>query len=1067
MTRILGVVALATALLPAAWASGVKPATEPFQYREDFESGELKSWASYPPAQDVAWDPTLTATSVPAVGRYALQRTFQPVRPGRASFGVIKKIRFLAAPSAHLKFSYFVHSYFRPESLRVVLCGADGKRYTHTIASPALNSWEVADVTFEHFHNLAHPVQPGLGIQAIYWELDLSDALPEDRYFLYLDNLEISGERPAELEATSPRTFVAAERAMPLALKHYVPGDSLSLAVRGKEASPRLTAVSCAVMDAAGRSLGNFAFAQDSFHPGTWSNPSLFRIEAGMPRGVWQAEITALRADGRTETARFEFLVTDPWPQEVHPRLYFRQADRERLRQRTQEPGAAALWNEIQATARQLRTTVNIRAGREIPKLASNPSFEAFRPYSQALRQMAALVQTNAFVYWLTGDAEAKEAARQALLEASRWETWTFPWFTLHGRYTYYPAGIFTAALALGYDLLYPVLSPDERELVRHAILDKGALPAFREYYLNNQIPFHTSNWISHTVGGPLIGLLAVAETPDEAEPYFSGLLRELRDHWEATYLADGSYGESIDYQRFDLESSSPFLASLKNVLHVELAEKYHLAGSYLYPIYAFLPPDRYLDFGDTSDRMGALTPWAWMAADSRDSRLQWYYGQYLKQRDAIEDAWRTSSVIFDFIGHDPQLAAAPPVDLPASRYFPNKGGAVFRSGWDEDALVLNFTAGPFFNHNHLDQGSFWLAAFGEILLAEAGITEFYTDEYYRPYFIQSAGHNTVLVDGNPASQRIADQRSEVAALNRYPRIPTALLSESHDQVRAELEAVYPQLSGFSRTIMFVKPRYFVLFDQLESGEKHRYSQIFHPLYADDLEVDGSQAWVRKPKARLWMKFLAPRDVHLSKQPGHVPVRDILRLDSRPLHSRAYLEAGAHQATEKEAFLVLLLPQREGERGVPEVEKIEVEGLLGLRLQSEDWLDRIGFALQRGKPLQYQDIGTDGRSFRVSQLREDKRVISFENATYFQLAGKLLMRSDRPISAVQFINKSAATWEIASPTSCSVIVYSEAKPARVQVNGEGPPTSAYSYDPQAHDLKLSLPAGTHTISVTY
>ena len=82
----------------------------------------------------------------------------------------------------------------------------------------------MADVTFEHFHNLAHAVQPGLEIQAIYWELDLSNALPEDQYSLYLDNLEISAERLAELEVTSPRTFVTAERAMPLALKHYVPG---------------------------------------------------------------------------------------------------------------------------------------------------------------------------------------------------------------------------------------------------------------------------------------------------------------------------------------------------------------------------------------------------------------------------------------------------------------------------------------------------------------------------------------------------------------------------------------------------------------------------------------------------------------------------------------------------------------------------------------------------------------------------------------------------------------------------------------------------------------------------
>jgi hypothetical protein len=215
------------------------------------------------------------------------------------------------------------------------------------------------------------------------------------------------------------------------------------------------------------------------------------------------------------------------------------------------------------------------------------------------------------------------------------------------------------------------------------------------------------------------------------------------------------------------------------------------------------------------------------------------------------------------------------------------------------------------------------------------------------------------------------------------------------------------------------------------------------------------------------MKFLAPHDVHLSKQPGHIPVRDILKLDSRPLHDRAYLEADAPQTREREAFLVLLLPQREGEGVVPDVEEIEAEGLLGLRLQSAEGLDRIGFALQTGKPLRYQDIETDGRSFRVSQQSESRRVISFENASYFQLAGVTLMRSNLPITGAQVIKESASSWEIVSPTPCSVLLYSATKPARVQVNGAALPASVYSHDPQTHDLKLSLPAGTHSVSVTY
>ncbi len=1057
MKRKLRVLALAL-LAPVAWASEPRPVTEPFRYVEDFESGELKSWAEYPPAQDVAWDPTLIPTSSPALGHYALERSFQPVRPGQASFGVLKRISFLISASSRLRFAYYVHAYSPPQSLHVVLCGADGLRYAYSIASPARDAWREADLSLDQFRAAGAAPPTGLEVQAVHWELELPIALPADRYLLYLDNVEFTSERPAQPEVTSPNLLRVPERQMALALPHYVSGNTVPVALRIADAAT----ISALVRDPAGRDVARSMLQRDS--AGAWVNPALLRVGPDTARGVWTIEVAASTADGRSARTEFEFLVTGGWPRDVHPRLYFGPDDRARLSQRISQPLFSSEWQEIETTARQLRHNVNIRAGREFVHLASNPSFEGFRPYSQTLRDVASLVQANALVFWLKGDDEAGKAAREALLEACRWPTWTLPWFTLHGRHTYYPVGMFAAALAFGYDLLYDQLTPEERAEVRRAMLDKAVIPAYREYYFNNQILFPTSNWISHIAGGSLIGLLAVMETADEAEPYFSALLKLLREHWQATYLPDGSYGEGIDYQRYDLVTTTPLLAALSRVLQVDLAQRYHIAGSYLYPLYAFLPPDRYLDFGDTADRLGALTPWVWLTTESRDVHLEWYYRQYLAQLGMLDDDSRFRSALFNFLWYDPQLTARSPADLPPSRQFPDKGGAILRSGWSDDALVLNFTAGPFFNHNHLDQGSFWLAAFGDILLSEAGITEYYSDDFYRPYFTQSIGHNVLLVDGDPASQEVADQRSSVAALNRWPRITTALLAPVHDQVRADLKAVYPALTAFERTIMFVKPGYLVLFDRVQSDAPHRYSELFHAPFGGHLTLDGTEAWVRTPRARLWMKFLTPGDLRLDKRPGHIPLRDILKLESRPLRERAYLEASTTQPGPATAFLTVLVPQPANAERLPNIEKIEGASMLGLRVQSGSTLDRIGFSLQEGAALRYQEIVTDARSFRASQQGGTAGVVSFEHGTYFALGNATLLRSSQALSGVR---EAAGSWYFTGDRESSLELYTESKPTDVGIDGSKLPQTDYSYDAGSHMLKFGLPSGTHRVSLDW
>ena len=77
----------------AARQQGARPLTEPHVMREDFQGDGLGQWASYPPAQDIGYEPSLSPTAdYGAPGGRALMRVVKPNRTGALRFGFIKRV---------------------------------------------------------------------------------------------------------------------------------------------------------------------------------------------------------------------------------------------------------------------------------------------------------------------------------------------------------------------------------------------------------------------------------------------------------------------------------------------------------------------------------------------------------------------------------------------------------------------------------------------------------------------------------------------------------------------------------------------------------------------------------------------------------------------------------------------------------------------------------------------------------------------------------------------------------------------------------------------------------------
>ena len=144
---------IAAALWPLAGGAQTdeRPATRPHTLREDFQRDSLGQFASYPPAQDVGYEPTLAPTTdFDAPGGRALMRVVKPNVAGALRFGFIRQTSLLASEGAKLSFAYRLNHAEPDESLEIGVAGADGCRYVKRIRAGA-GKWITTEIPLSEF----------------------------------------------------------------------------------------------------------------------------------------------------------------------------------------------------------------------------------------------------------------------------------------------------------------------------------------------------------------------------------------------------------------------------------------------------------------------------------------------------------------------------------------------------------------------------------------------------------------------------------------------------------------------------------------------------------------------------------------------------------------------------------------------------------------------------------------------------------------------------------------------------------------------------------------------------
>ena len=1030
----------------------------PYILADDFEEGAMNGWESYPYTQDIGCDPGIVCQQTPTQGnsRFSLAKNVIPNDNVELDIGMTKQCLLRTTGESRLKVACFIGSDRIPDKLEILLGADDGRRYIHTIPRPVVNEWIELDLPIDRFRESktlneagkGNSLEPGVVLRVVMIQTRYSLVSSVKSYSVVIDDFSLSGERSRQFIGKQPHSTYFEHYHTAVLNHHYFYGDTLSLTVAAEQGplTVKLRNVTAQLIDSHGENRAKrVRLYDDGSHgdktagDGLWTNATMYWFKDDDPAGYWTVRLEGAGSTDHPVRWDLSCLVPGrrPAPSD-HPRVLFNREELDRMVSTGMDSLRTVIFNRFMADCRssieRLRPE-DIVEPDDIPgsfwgsgeDIAGRYSIsnDAYDRWARPVRRIANhLIHAGALLYALTGDEAAGLEAKDALLRICRFKQWNHPVMENHARYMYYPVGYLAQEAALGYDLLHPLLTEEEKILVRRALIEKSIEPTYRDGTYYNRFSSNLSNHygVSHT--GALMAAAAIyGEDPDNPwlEPYLSGILAKFKAHLDTGYLAEGSYQEPWGYHSMDAESRAMALAVIERTFGIDYSTTTNFCGSYLQPLYTGFPDGCNPTFGDSGSNHTTtqMDFCLWSAYRLRDPLA---YDVILPRLRAGRGS------LLDFIWYTNDIEPTKRiVDLPPSRVFPEKGIAVLKTSWDGSGAQLVFRCGPHSNHYHFDQGTFRLLYNGIDLISEAGGTDYYGNLYYQSYYIQPIGHNTLLLDSHPESQRQADFHNGIRALSMYPEITGFFTGKLQDAVEGELSCVYRgKLKRYTRSFVFVKPHYFILYDEVKAAAPHTFNWLFHAEGKGALSVQENTVSIVQPGAHLRMDVLSPVDF------GH-------RIRSAPDREEEFIMIDIPTIMDDTHFLAVLIPSENGDSVVRETSPIKYSGWIGARVTRSSATDITLFRHRLSAPGEpVEGFSTDAGRFTVRTTSGGRREgFWVRNATYFHhVDAGTLFEASAPVSAAVSYTDGTFKLETKADAVTDVRLPLDIKPAQLIINGE-------------------------------
>jgi hypothetical protein len=177
-------------------------------------------------------------------------------------------------------------------------------------------------------------------------------------------------------------------------------------------------------------------------------------------------------------------------------------------------------------------------------------------------------------------------------------------------------------------------------------------------------------------------------------------------------------------------------------------------------------------------------------------------------------------------------------------RFYPESGCFIQRSDPGPAASHLVFDCGNLGmlsgGHGHADALSFTLFAQGTELLIDPGTSVYNCAPQWRDYFRSTRAHNTVVVDGcdqsTPAGTFSWKHKAGSRLLDSRNLPGVDYIDGEHDGYALDRDIVH------RRRLLFVRPDYWIVLDQLEGRGQHTFDFLHHFAPGAQLFVLGDES---------------------------------------------------------------------------------------------------------------------------------------------------------------------------------------------------------------------------------
>jgi hypothetical protein len=610
---------------------------------------------------------------------------------------------------------------------------------------------------------------------------------------------------------------------------------------------------------------------------GSW-NP--ISIEAYAPAGAVYATLLLYQHKGNIGITYFdqaEFGIVPPEPvQEFpllvnsHPRLYFQAGDLPTLRARSADNVNAPfgttgkeLWESVLRSADTYLTetefSLSYYGGKIVTyplppiqpgPIPNPPGFNTAYPYWTAMtKAVQDRLEALSLAYAVTGNDTYAVKAKQYLLSVSGWNTWTDPSYPCGG-FTCLDTSHLTFGVSMAVDILYDRLTVEERATVLQALENKGVRPLYKD--VRSKIDHNIQTLRAAALGSAAAVLHG--HSPN-ANAYLTRAMSFYQ--WYLDERMTSGQQEGMLYTSYAMDNMIKAFDHIDRVTGVRELANHRFLNDFLvrWAVYNLAPGGGGLaNFSDAGAAnyfgltMNVINAWL-------DNGMA---GWYLKETESAAGG------INGFLYFRPNAAVTSPEEWPTSSVFDEIGWASLRSGWTGDDMLFSMISNNSrLGHNHYDQNSFQIATNRSWIAGDPG----YQDYVAGPVndFTVRMGHSTIQVDGRGQSALGG------GSLTR------GLLTPTYDYVKGSAAGAYrnPELTRFDRHVVYMKPGYLVMMDDLRAAAPHVYDWVLYSGALEKFEIDGEAAqagttvqgnelYLRNGGAELAAKFLSETELPMS-----------------------------------------------------------------------------------------------------------------------------------------------------------------------------------------------------------